>query len=93
MMIASLFVYATSVFGYASTAAGVKGGQLAVFGAALAVGLATAFPLSAAYGILGAAASTVCSWAVAAGLAALLLRTASAGGKYAANGTSRSRAV
>jgi O-antigen/teichoic acid export membrane protein len=75
MVIASLFVYATSVFGYALTAAGVKAGQLAVFGTALVVGLSTAFPLSSAYGIAGAVASTACSWATAAVLSGRLLRT------------------
>lgn len=93
MMAASLFVYAASVFGYALTAAGVKTGQLAVFGAALAVGLATAFPLSSAYGISGAVAGTACSWAAAAALAGMLLRTATADDKYAARGTVRGRAV
>jgi O-antigen/teichoic acid export membrane protein len=93
MMIAALFVYATSVFGYALTAAGVKAGQLAVFGAALTVGLATAFPLSAAYGLAGAVASTACSWAAAAALSGMLLRTTTADDKYAASGTIRSRAV
>ena len=93
MMIASMFVYATSAFGYALTAAGVKTGQLAVFGAALAVGLVTAFPLSAAYGISGAVAGTACSWATAAALAGLLLRTATADDKEADSGTVGSRAV
>jgi O-antigen/teichoic acid export membrane protein len=89
MMIASVFVYATSVFGYALTAAGVKAGQLAVFAAALAVGLATVFPLSAAYGISGAVAGTACSWATATALAGLLLKTATADDQ----GAVRSRAV
>ena len=93
MMIASLFVYATSVFGYALTAAGVKAGQLAVFAAALAVGLATVFPLSAAYGISGAVAGTACSWATATALAGLLLKTATADDKGADQGAVRSRAV
>lgn len=96
MMIASLFVYATSVFGYALTAAGVKAGQLVVFGAALAVGLATAFPFSAAYGISGAVASTACSWAAAAVLSGrLLLSVGGVSGREqaAAGSTIRSRAV
>ena len=96
MMIASLFVYATSVFGYALTAAGVKAGQLAVFGVALAVGLATAFPFSATYGIAGAVASTACSWATAAVLSGRLLRTVGgvSGREQAAVGnTVRGRAV
>lgn len=96
MMIASLFVYASSVFGYSLTAAGVKAGQLMVFGVALAVGLATAFPLSAAYGISGAVASTACSWATAAALSGRLLWTVSgvSGREPAATGsTIGSRAV
>ncbi len=96
MMIASLFVYATSVFGYALTAAGVKAGQPAVFGVALAVGLATAFPFSAAYGISGAVASTACSWATAAVLSGRLLRTVSGASRREqaeAHSRIRSRAV
>lgn len=93
MMIASLFVYATSAFGYALTAAGVKTGQLAVFGTALAVGLTTSFPLSAAYGISGAVAGTACSWATATALAGLLLRSAIADEEKLDSGTIRSRAV
>jgi O-antigen/teichoic acid export membrane protein len=93
MMIASLFVYATSVFGYALTAAGVKAGQLAVFGVALAVGLATTFPLSAAYGISGAVAGTACSWGAAAALSGLLLRTTITDDRHAARNAIGSRAV
>jgi O-antigen/teichoic acid export membrane protein len=93
MMIAALFVYATSVFGYALTAAGVKAGQLAVFGAALAVGLATAFPLSAAYGISGAVAGTACSWASAAALSGLLLKATTTNDGYAAHNAAGSRAL
>jgi O-antigen/teichoic acid export membrane protein len=96
MMIASLFVYATSVFGCALTAAGVKAGQLAVFGVALAVGLSTAFAFSAAYGIAGAVASTACSWATAAVLSGRLLRTVGGDSGYVQAedpNTIRSRAV
>ncbi|MDA0204925.1 MAG: hypothetical protein O3A53_04005 [Acidobacteria bacterium] len=96
MMIASLFVYATSVFGYALTAAGVKAGQLAVFGVALAVGLSTAFAFSASYGISGAVASTACSWATAAVLSGQLLRRVGADSTHEqaeTPSTIRSRAV
>jgi O-antigen/teichoic acid export membrane protein len=94
MMVASVFVYATSAFGYALTAAGVKAGQLAVFGVALTLALATAFPLSAAYGIGGAVASTACGWAAAAVLSGLLLRVKAADvPSLAAPGAVRSRAV
>lgn len=72
MMSASLFVYLTSVFGYALTAAGVKRSQLTVFGAALVVGVGTAYPMSAVYGLGGAVASNVVCWAVAAALSATL---------------------
>ena len=72
MMTASLFVYVTSVFGYALTAAGVKRSQLIVFGTALVFGAGTAYPMSATYGIGGAVGSTVVCWAVAAGLSATL---------------------
>ncbi len=94
MMVASVFVYATSAFGYALTAAGVRAGQLAVFGVALTVALATAFPLSAAYGIGGAVASTACGWAAAAVLSGLLLRVKAADvPSLASPGAVRSRAV
>lgn len=76
MMVAALCVYVTSVFGYALTAAGVKRKQLAVFGMALGVGVMTSFPLSAAYGLIGAIGGNVCSWAAAALLSGMLLRDA-----------------
>ena len=96
MMIASTFVYAASVFGYALTAAGVKAGQLGVFSAALGVGLSSAIPLSATYGITGAVASTACSWATAAVLSGRLLRAIGGDTRYEqaeAGSTIRSRAV
>ena len=96
MTIAALFMYATSAFGYALTAAGAKADQLSVFGIALAVGLTTAFPFCAAYGISGAVVSTACSWTAAAILSGRLLRTVSGDshGELAdAGGTIRSRAV
>jgi O-antigen/teichoic acid export membrane protein len=96
MTIAALFMYATSAFGYALTAAGAKAEQLSVFGIALAVVLTTAFPFCAAYGISGAVASTACSWAAAAILSGRSLRTISVdshGERADAGGTIRSHAV
>jgi O-antigen/teichoic acid export membrane protein len=73
MMVASAFVYSTSVFGYALTAAGVKRAQIAIFGTALLVGGIAAFPLCAGYGLGGAIASSILSWAVATALSGTLL--------------------